>query len=450
MSSKKTPINFLKYSLVKSFMKSRLYPGIFQWMALIVFAVVMVEALAGPLAPSENFATAATWIIWFPLLPVLFFLFGRFWCSVCPFSWISDISQKLFGANLKVPNFIRKYGLWTVDIVFIFITWSDHIWGIVESPRGTGVVLVLMFAGVMITGMFFERRTWCRYICFLGGVSSNYSRSGMLELRANKDICQTCKTKDCYRGNDKAPGCPMFELPMAMETSASCNLCANCIKTCPHDSIRISPRIPTSEFWSQTRAHFEESFLAIVLVGIVFVQNITMLDVYSSFLEWIEQLLGISNVNIAFTILFIIAMAAPVILIFTATAFSKRITGETLANAFAKFGYAVIPLDLAGMLAHNLFHILAEGKAIYFTLMGLFGMHMEGTMALVSDPTIQIMQYFLVIAGTFGSLYTAYRIAKSNYGAGKAWSVSMPYFIIVIIFGLVNFLAFTVRMGMRM
>lgn len=450
MSSEKQPINFLNNHLLNRFLKSKLYPSIFQWMALIVFAVVLVEALAGPLSPSENFATAATWIIWFPLLPILFFVFGRFWCAVCPFSWISDKTQKIFGANLKVPNFIRKYGLWTVDIIFIFITWSDHIWGIVESPRGTGIVLVLMFAGVMITGMFFERRTWCRYICFLGGVSSNYSRSGMLELRADKEICKSCRTRDCYKGNENVPGCPMFEFPMVMETSASCNLCANCIKTCPNDSIRISPRIPTSEFWSQTRAHFEESFLAIVLVGIVFVQNITMLDIYSSFLTFVENLLGISNVNVAFTILFILAMAAPVILIFTATAVSKQVTGETLKNAFAKFGYAVIPLDLAGMLAHNLFHILAEGKAIYFTLMGLFGMHMQGSMEIVSDPTIQIMQYILVAAGTLGSIYTAYRIARSNYGTKKALSVSLPYFVVILIFGLVNFLAFTVRMGLRM
>jgi hypothetical protein len=175
-----------------------------------------------------------------------------------------------------------------------------------------------------------------------------------------------------------------------------------------------------------------------------------MLDIYQSFLRWVEQLLGISNVNVAFTILFMLAMAAPVVLIFTATAFSKSFTGESLANAFAKFGYAVIPLDLAGMLAHNLFHILAEGKAIYFSFMGLFGMHMEGSMAFVSDPKIQIMQYFLVIVGIFGSLYTAYRIAKNNYGASKALSVSVPYFVIILILGIVNFLAFTVRMGLRM
>ncbi|OLN28772.1 Nitrogen assimilation regulatory protein [Desulfosporosinus metallidurans] len=39
----------------------------------------------------------------------------------------------------------------------------------------------------------------------------------MLELRADKDTCKTCKTRDCYKGNDKAPGCPMFEFPMAMK-----------------------------------------------------------------------------------------------------------------------------------------------------------------------------------------------------------------------------------------
>ena len=71
-------------------------------------------------------------------------------------------------------------------------------------------------------------------------------------------------------------------------------------------------------------------------------------------------------------------------------------------------------------------------------------------MAFVSDPTIQILQYLLVIAGTFGSLYTAYRIAKHNYGAGKALAASMPYFIIITLFGIATFLAFTVRMGLRM
>jgi ferredoxin len=272
----------------------------------------------------------------------------------------------------------------------------------------------------------------------------------MLELRADKDTCRTCKTRDCFKGNNKTLGCPMFEFPMAMDNNANCNLCGNCIKTCPHDSIRLTPRKPTSEFWSMTRAHFEESFLAIVIVGIVFVQNITMLDFYPSFLKGAERTLGIANQDIVFTILFILAMTTPVLLLFAATAFSKRFTGETLRNAFARFGYAVIPLDLASHMAHNLFHLLAEGKATYYTFLGLFGVHSEGSSAFIADPTIQIMQYFLVIVGTLGSLYTAYRIAKKNYGESKALSVSLPYIGVILLFGVLNLLTFTVRMSMRM
>lgn len=450
MTAQKKPINFLNFSWLKRFLKSALFPRLFQWMAVLVFAVIMVETLAGPVHAHDNFGTAATWVLWWPLIPVFFFLFGRFWCGVCPFAWVSDLTQKLFGANLKVPNFIRKYGLWIIDITFIFITWSDHIWGIVESPRGSGTLLLLILAGVMVTALLFERRTWCRYLCFLGSLSGNYSRAGMLELRADKDTCKTCKTKDCYNGNGKTPGCPMFEFPMTMENNANCNLCGNCIKSCPHDSIRLTPRMPTSEFWSMTRARFEESFLAIVIVGIVFVQNITMLEFYPSFLVWAEQTLGIVNQAIAFTILFIFAMATPVLLLFVATSVSKRFTGETLMKAFARFGYAVIPLDLASHMAHNLFHLLAEGKSIYYTFMGLFGVQLEGPTELVSDPTIQMLQYVLVIIGTLGSLYTVYRIAKKNYGVDKALFVSMPYFVIILLFGILNFLTFTVRMSMRM
>ncbi|WP_407312715.1 4Fe-4S binding protein [Desulfosporosinus sp. SB140] len=450
MSSKKQPINFLNIPLLKRFLKSPFYPRIFQWITVLVFGVIMVETLAGPTNVGENFGSAATWVLWWPLIPFFFFLLGRFWCGICPFAWVSDLTQKLFGANMKVPKFIRKYGLWIIDITFILITWSDHIWGIVESPRGSGTLLLLILGGVMVSALLFERRTWCRYLCFLGSLSGNYSRSGMLELRADKETCKTCKTRDCYKGSSKAPGCPMFEFPMAMENNANCNLCGNCIKSCPHDSIRLTPRKPTSEFWSMTRAHFEESFLAIVIVGIVFVQNITMLDFYPSFLKWVEQTLGIANQDIAFTILFIIAMATPVLLLFAATAISKRFTGETLRNAFARFGYAVIPLDLASHMAHNLFHLLAEGKDTYYTFMGLFGVHLEGSSSFVADPIIQIMQYFLVIAGTLGSLYTAYRIARKNYGVSKALSVSMPYLAVILLFGILNFLTFTVRMAMRM
>src|SRR5699024_5627974 len=103
-----------------------------------------------------------------------------------------------------------NYGIWIVDATFLAITWADHVWGIVESPWGSGVLLLLLTTAVVASGAFFHRRTFCRYLCFLGGLSGNYGRVGMVELRADSGICKTCTSKAvCYNGNDKVAGCPL-------------------------------------------------------------------------------------------------------------------------------------------------------------------------------------------------------------------------------------------------
>jgi len=70
----------------------------------------------------------------------------------------------------------------------------------------------------------------------------------------------------------------MFEYPRTMDSNRACNFCSNCIKTCDHDAIRITPRPPTSELWFIKKPRFEESFLATALIGIVVSQTMIMLE----------------------------------------------------------------------------------------------------------------------------------------------------------------------------
>lgn len=184
--------NLLDNKLLKSVLKSRLFPGIIQIPILLVFSLIVVELLAGPSDAHDNFGTAGTWVLWWPLIPIIFVVVGRFWCAVCPFATVSDWVQKVVGNKRPVPRFLKKYGIWLIDIFFILITWSDHTFGIVENPRGSGVLLLLITTGVIASGAFFERRTWCRYVCFLGGLSGNYARSGSLELHATPEKCAKC------------------------------------------------------------------------------------------------------------------------------------------------------------------------------------------------------------------------------------------------------------------
>lgn len=451
-TSSSDDINLLDNKKFASFMKSKWYPGIFQWPVAIIFAFIVYELLFGSTSAHDNFGTAATWVLWWSVLPIMMLLLGRFWCTICPFGTLNDLVQKFVGNNRPVPKFLKKYGIWIIDAIFILITWSDHIFGVVESPRGSGNLLLLITLGVIASGAIFERRTWCRYICFLGGLSANYTRTGMMELRATPEKCAKCNVAACYKGNDKAAGCPMFEFPRIMDTNAECNFCGNCVKSCPNNSIRISRRIPTKELWFIRKPKLEESFLAVVIMGIVFVQNITMLSIWQSILNWLEKVTGTDSYYVTFTITFIIAMLIPIAMLSLTGLIAKKFNGDSVKQNFAKFGYAIIPLDLTAHIAHNLFHLLAEGKSILFTFMALFGHEMHGSAAILDTATIQVLQYALIVLGAVGSIYTAYRISKSNYGGknSKSQGSSIVYGVLIIVLAIINIILFMLPMAMRM
>jgi polyferredoxin len=443
--------NLLKNKYINRFLRSRWFPAIIQWPTLIVFMVIMFELMLGPTAAHDNLGTALTWVLWWPLIPIIFLFLGRFWCAICPFATINDLVQKFVGNKRPVPRFLKKYGVWIIDALFIFITWGDHVWGVVENPVGSGVLMLTLTTGVIASGAFYERRTFCRHVCFLGGLSSNYAQAGMLSLRGTPEICSTCTISACYKGTEKAPGCPMFEFPKTMTTSSNCVICADCIKNCPNDSIQLTLRPPTKELWFVRKPKLEAAFLSAVIMGIVFVQNATMLEVWKTMLAWLENVTGTTNYYVTFTIPFLTGIILPVSLLGLASFVAAKFNKTSILDNFTRFGYAIIALDMAAHIAHNLFHLLAEGKSIIYTAIALFGVESHGASpALVSTATIQVLQFGLIGLGFIGSMYIVYRIAKSNHKGGLVWATVAPYAILMVLLGVLNIILFTLPMAMRM
>lgn len=444
--------NLLQHKWLKTFLQSRWYPGIIQWPTLFVFMLIMFELLLGPVAAHDNFGTALTWVLWWPIIPIMFLFLGRFWCAICPFASINDLVQKFVGNNRPVPRFLKKYGIWIIDALFIFITWSDHVWGVVENPVGSGVLMLTLTTGVVFSGAFWERRTFCRHLCFLGGLSGNYARAGMLALRGTPAVCAKCTAAACYKGTDKAAGCPLFEFPKTMQANANCNICANCLKNCPNDSIQLTLRPPTQELWFIRKPKLEEAFLSAVIMGIVFVQNVTMLEVWSSILAWLEGVTGTQSYYVTFTITFLVSMIIPVSLVALASAVAHKFNGESVVQNFTRFGYALIALDMAGHIAHNLFHLLAEGKSVLFTGLALLGQEVAHGLspALMSMEVIQGLQFALIGLGFVGSLYIVYRVVQHTYPPEKRWGTLVPYAALMVVLGLMNLYLFILPMAMRM
>ncbi len=445
-------LDLLKYAPVKKMMKSKYFPKIFQIPVAAVFGLIGYELLAGPGTAHDNPGTALMWVLWWPLIPIVFLFLGRFWCAICPFATLSDFVQKLVGVNRPVPNFLKKYGIWLIDATFIAITWADHVFGIVASPWGSGILLLLITFAVIVSGAFFQRRTFCRYLCFLGGLSGNYARTGMIALRANQDICATCSSKAaCFNGTDKAAACPLFAFPRTMDSNANCTLCGNCVKNCPNDAITLTLRLPTKELWFINKPKIEESFLAMAIMGIVLIQNVTMLKIWEETLASVKRVTGINNTALIFTLVFALGVSLPVALLSIAARVAARNNSESTFQNFARFGYALIPLDVAGHVAHNLFHLLAEGKSVYYSVASIFGSNASGSAALVSNGTIRILQFVILILGLWGSLYTARRIAFRKYSSSATRKSTLaPYSVLIGALLALNVVMFLFPMAHRM
>ena len=236
-----------------------------------------------------------------------------------------------------------------------------------------------------------------------------------------------------------------------MTSSANCVLCAECIKGCPNNSIQLTLRPPTRELWFIRKPKMEEAFLSAVIMGIVFVQNVTMLEIWEGMLKWLEQVTGTTNYAITFSITFAISIIIPVLLLGLTSWIAGKFNKSSLIENFTRFGYAIIALDMAGHIAHNLFHLLAEGKSIFYTALGLFGTEVHAASpAILSMEAIQLLQFGLIALGFLGSLYTAYRISKSNHSGEKVWGTFVPFAALMVILTVMNVVLFTLPMAMRM
>lgn len=173
-----------------------------------------------------------------------------------------------------------------------------------------------------------------------------------------------------------------------------------------------------------------------------------MVSFWGPVMDWLTSLLFGSK-TLAFTAVFLVAMALPLGLVTAAAVLSGQAGRETLVKNFARFGYAVIPLDLAGHIAHNLFHLLAEGKSVFYNTAAIFGYQVTGPLGLVPTGAIQLLQYVTVGLGLAGSILAAYQIVRRSQGGRLSLGVLWPHLAVIALFGIVNLYLFTLPMAHR-
>jgi polyferredoxin len=111
----------------------------------------------------------------------------------------------------------------------------------------------------LLTSLFFERRTFCRYLCPVGGFVGVYGQVAPVAVRVKDPaVCQSHTEKNCYIGSDAGYGCPYFNLPQKLETNTLCSMCGECLRTCDRDNVAFYVRMPGTDLLNTRGRRLDE------------------------------------------------------------------------------------------------------------------------------------------------------------------------------------------------
>ena len=415
-------IELTRNPFIKNALKSR-YPQLAVFIVMLVgYIFAILAGLVGTPVGSYNFSIVFVWIAWWAILIlVAVSFFGRGWCAVCPIplpgEWLqrgailSPPDKKPKWLNLRWPKFLRN--IWLQNISFLLLALFSSV--LLTTPNITGIVLAAMLFAAIGLSTIFERRSFCRYLCPVGGFIGLYSQTAPIELRIkDKQVCVTCDGKPCYNGSQTGYGCPWDIFPGGLTKNTYCGLCMECIRTCPHDNIAINLR-PFSADLAKPSTRIDEAFKAFIMLGSAMIYGAVLLGPWGMFKDAAYSV-GTSAwfiyASIFLAIIFVILPG-----LFTlGILHSKSVL--PLKQRFASLATALIPLGLMFWVAFSLSFVLTNASYILATLSAPLGLgwNLFGTANAVWQPMLTSIlapaQALALIGGLIWSARTAQKAAS--------------------------------------
>lgn len=395
--------------LVKPLLKNR-WPQLLLLAGMLAgFLFAILAGLIGTPVGSHNFGIVFTWITWWAILILVAVpFFGRGWCAVCPIplpgEWLQrgavlgPIDKKPRWPNLRWPNKLRN--IWLQNAAFTLVALFSSV--ILTSPAVTSIVLAGMLFLAIGLSMVFERRTFCRYLCPVGGFIGLYAQAAPMELRVkDRRVCAACVGKPCYRGSQEGYGCPWDVFPGGLSKNTACGLCLECLRTCPSDNIAINTR-PFAADLQTPLARPDEAFKAFIMLGAAMLYSAVLLGPWGALKDAAYRVGSPEWFGYAAVFLAVIFGVLPGLFRLAA------------GRHFTAFATALIPLGMLFWAAFSLSFVLTNASYIASTLSDPFGWgwNLFGAAGLAWQPLLSGLVAPLQTLALVGGLLWAARTAQ--------------------------------------
>ncbi|MGO8822350.1 MAG: 4Fe-4S binding protein, partial [Desulfomonilaceae bacterium] len=405
-------INLLSSPTILRAVKSPLFPAIFQSAAAPFFFILLVLLFLGPVNPSSNVGALFSWAIGWPTMIFGAFIWARFWCSLCPMGAIGHLAKKLISLDIPFPAFLKQKSDLIIATSAMFIIWLEIATDIRSSPFNTGILLISITLFSVFFSIVFERQSWCRYLCPLGGMMGVLAKVSPFELRADRNVCASqCSSNECFVGTQSHEGCPFGQMAPSLRSNRFCKLCGNCVKNCPYGAMNLNLRIPGREIWEMRQVGAVTSFLVISMYGGLMSELLetgTIYDhFYHLFLDWPDI--------VVFTFFFTLAILCANALTLVAATVSSQVSGETTKENFARYGLALLPLVMTGFMAYHLYYLINMGVYFPIVLWQTFHFSIFERMVITVPPSWTLFaQQVLVFIGALGTIVISYRLSRGK------------------------------------
>jgi cytochrome c oxidase assembly factor CtaG len=416
------PWDLLRTPILGSILGYRHFRRCVQTGMLVLATAVAVDGFFGPQVAPLNLAGVLPWTHWRGLAVIALLIAGNLFCLACPFTLPRDLARKVIAPRYRWPTRLRSK--WIAASLLALYLWAYEAFSLWDSPRATAWIILGYFTAAFAVDSVFKGATFCKYICPIGQFHFVHSLVSPLQVGVRKPVvCESCRTHDCIRGNDRQRGCELNLFQPKKTGNFDCTFCLDCVQACPQENVGILHMLPGQTLLQDRRSSGigrlshrpDVAALVLILVFGAFLNAAGMTQPVMMWMHrWHARLELSSMVPIVSALYVSGVLIIPGGLAAACGWVSFRLARASVDRKKLTCGFtlALVPIGFSMWLAHFLNHLVAGSSALLPAVERFFSRVSSGVYAQAWMPTwMTSLELVLLDMGLLLSVYSAWRVS---------------------------------------